>query len=308
MSKNIATMSYTVFVVLVSAALALSLPFGVSAVAEHLPASWALIENEPFFLVAIEIFTAVALIVFFTVLRNARNDRKLARMAKSAGLVPLTTARGIFPHACNRKLKRIKDGQAFGRAIMIIGSTGYRSFARPEGDLHAAMHNCREARIMLLDPREHGAIARAQSIPDPEITPEVIRGQITKSIEFMKGLQAHQKIIRLKLYPDMPLLKLAILGVHAYVRHYHTGLNVRFMPEFAFKNIEQHGGLYMPLYRYFLSRWQDPDIPEYDFDSDELIYRDQLGYEVLREPFNEVASSDDVKETDEENRPGYVFR
>ncbi len=308
MSKNIATMSYKVFVVLVSAALALSLPFGVSAVAERLPASWALIENEPFFLVAIEIFTAVALIVFFTVLRNARNDRKLARLAKSAGLVPLVTSRGIFPHAYNRKLKRIKDGQAFGRAIMIIGSTGCRSFATPDGDLHAAMHNCREASIMLLDPREHGAIARAQSIPDPEITPEVIRGQIIKSIEFMKGLQAHQKIIRLKLYPDMPLLKLAILGDYAYVRHYHTGLNVRFMPEFAFKNTEHHGGLYMPLYRYFLSRWQDPDIPEYDFDSDELIYRDQLGYEVLREPFNEVASSDDVKETDEENRPGYVFR
>ncbi|OGW39072.1 MAG: hypothetical protein A2010_11620 [Nitrospirae bacterium GWD2_57_9] len=58
------------------------------------------------------------------------------------------------------------------------------------------------------------------------------------------------------------------------------------MPEFVFEDKAGHGGMYMPLYRYFLSRWQHPDIPEYDLDTDELVYHDQLGYEVLRERFD----------------------
>jgi len=45
-----------------------------------------------------------------------------------------------------------------------------------------------------------------------------------------------------------------------------------------------NGGLYLPFYRYFLSRWNDPDIPEYDLDTDELVLRDQAGRERHREP------------------------
>lgn len=295
MVKNIAHISNHVIVVLLSAALAFSLPSMVSAIAGNLLASWALIENEKIFLVALEICTAVTLIVLFNVVRHAWHDRRLARTAKSAGLVLSTPSRGSF--LLKRRLKNMKNKQGFAREIMIVGSTGYRSFVEPEGELHEALKNCREAKIMLLDPLKHGAIARAKSIPDPEITPEVIREQIIKSIDYLKGLRAAQKRVRLKLYPDMPLLKMAILGDYAYIRHYHTGLNVRYMPEFAFKNVQHHGGLYMPMYRYFLSRWHDPDIPEYDLDTDQLVYRDHLGYEVLRESFNEITMTYDAKQT-----------
>jgi hypothetical protein len=191
---------------------------------------------------------------------------------------------------------------------MIIGSTGYRSIALPEGELHEAVRNCREAKIMLLDPREHGAIERAQSIPDPEMTAEAIREQIMKSIDFIRELQTLKKTVRLKLYPDMPLLKMAIIGDYAYVRHYHTGMNVRFMPEFAFRNLPHHGGFYMPFYRYFVSRWQDPDIPEYDLARDELVYHDALGYEVLREPFDGMTIVYNERERDDEPSSRSVFR
>ena len=290
MFKNMKHISYHVIVVLLSAALALSMPFMVSAMARKLLAYWSLIENEKIFLVAIEIFTAVALILFFNFVRLAWKDRTLARMAKSAGLVLATPSRGTFIH--KRRVKHMKKKLGFAREIMIIGSTGQGSFVEPEGDLHEAVQNCREAKIMLLDPLKHGAIARARSIPDPEITPEVIREQVTKSIDFLKSLRAAQKNVRLKLYADMPILKMAILGDYAFIRHYHTSLNVRYMPEFAFKN-ENHGGLYVPMYRYFCSRWDDPDIPEYDLDSDELVYRDETGSEVLREAFNEITMTYD---------------
>ncbi|HSQ77648.1 MAG TPA: hypothetical protein VLN91_02040, partial [Nitrospirota bacterium] len=96
MFKNITHISYHVIVVFLSAALALSMPFIVSAIARKLLASWALIENEKVFLVAIEIVTAVVMILFFNLVRRAWNDRRLARMAKSAGLVQATPFRGTF--------------------------------------------------------------------------------------------------------------------------------------------------------------------------------------------------------------------
>jgi len=292
MIKNITHILYHVVVVLLSAALALSMPSLFSTLAGNLLAFWALIANEKVFLVALEIFTAIVLIVLFNFLRHALQDRRISRIAKSAGLVLASPSRGIFMY--KRRVKNMKKKLGFAREIMIIGSTGYRSFVEPEGDLHEAVQNCREAKIMLLDPLKHGAIARARSIPDPEITPEVIREQIIKSIDLLKSLRAAQRTVRLKLYPDMPLLKMAILGDYAFIRHYHTGLNVRHMPEFAFRNEQNHGGLYLPLYRYFLSRWQDPDIPEYDLDTDELVYRDHMNYEVLREPFNEITMAYDA--------------
>ena len=86
----------------------------------------------------------------------------------------------------------------------------------------------------------------------------------------------------------MPLLKLAILGDALCVRHYHTGLHVDDMPEYVFKHDRHPGGLYNPFYQYFLSRWSDPGIPEYDLDSDELVYRDRSGLEFRRESFNDV--------------------
>jgi hypothetical protein len=93
-----------------------------------------------------------------------------------------------------------------------------------------------------------------------------------------------QKDIRLKLYPEMSLLKLTILGDHAFLRHYHTGLNVSSMPEYVFSHDGLHGGLYLPLYRYFLSRWNDPAIPEYALVTDDLVLRDQAGREIRRTP------------------------
>jgi hypothetical protein len=256
-----------------------------SALAKNLLTYWAIIENEKIFLVSLELGTAAALIILFSYVRRWREARKLAHVATSAGLVLATPFRGRL---ARQQLKKVKVTQGAAQDIMIIGSTGLRTFAEPEGDLHHVVRNCREARIMLLDPFGEGAIARAKSIPDPEITPEVIQDQIVKSIDFLKELKAAQKNIRLKLYPDMPLLKLAILGDYAFLRHYHPGQNIRNMLEYTFKNDRTTGGLYLPLYRYFLSRWEDPDIPEYDLDTDAFVFRDKAGREVRREPFNAV--------------------
>jgi hypothetical protein len=283
--KNLPHLLYHVGVIIMSAAIALSLPLLVSVLAGKFLAFWAFVENEKIFLVSIEITVAVLLVLFFNHMTKYWRKRDLSRMAKSAGLALVANSRGFF---ARKKIKELKERSGFGRDIMLLGSTGYRTFVDTDGDLHRVLQKCRGAKIMLLDPLREGAIARAKSIPDPDISPEIFREQIIRSIDFLKGLKGAQKNIRLKLYQDMPLLKLAILGDTLCVRHYHTGLHADDMPEYVFRHDSDPGGLYNPFYQYFFNRWSDPDIPEYDLDTDELVYRDRTGNEVLREKFNEV--------------------
>jgi hypothetical protein len=288
MMKNVPHILYHIVVIVLGAAIALSLPAATSFIARKLLVFWTYAENETLFLVSLEIVAAVVIILLFNHVTRSWRDRKLARMAKSAGLMLVANTRGFF---ARKRVKDLKERHGTGRDVMLIGSTGFRTFVEAGGDLHSVLRNCREAKIMLLDPLREGAIARAKSIPDPDISPESFREQIIRSIDFLKGLKAVQKNIRLKLYQDMPLLKLAILGDYACVRHYHTGINVEDMPEYVFKHERTPGGLYNQFYQYFLSRWRDPGIPEYDLETDELVYRDRAGIEVRREKFNEISMS-----------------
>ncbi len=284
MKKNVTHVLYHVFVVVLSAGIALSLPFTIQYITRKVLLYWSFVENEELFLVATEIAAAVMLIIFVNASVRYVTTRKLSRMAKAAGLAGFARATALL---ARRRLQKMKEEQGSGRNVMIISSTGFRTFADPAGDLHQVLRNCREAKIMLLDPLKDGVTARAKSLADPGITPEIFRDQIIRSIDFLKGLKTLQKNIKLKLYRDVPLLKLAILGDYLCLQHYPTGLNVRTMPEYVFKH-DQNGGLFNIFYQYFVSRWLDPKIPEYDLDTDELIYRDKTGNEVKRERFNEV--------------------
>jgi hypothetical protein len=282
-AKRSAHVAYHVFIVTLSAGVALSLPALADLSARNFLFYWSLIEDEKVFLVSVEIAVAVCLILLLNSIGRSWRDRRFATMAKRAGMLCATSGGGLFS---KRRIRRWKERRGFGRDLMLIGSTGFRTFADPNGDLHRVLLSCREAKIMLLDPESVGARARAKAILHPEVTEEGFRAHIGKSIEFLKGLTEVQKIIKLKLYQDPPLLKLAILGDYIWMQHYHTGLDVQMMPEYVFKHDQNPGSLYIPLYQYFLAKWNDPGIPEYDFETDMLVYRDPAGNEVGRKPFN----------------------
>ncbi|HEX9021739.1 MAG TPA: hypothetical protein VF903_10815 [Nitrospirota bacterium] len=284
MKKNAAHILYHIAVVVLSAALAISLPDIIRYLSRKLLLSWSFIENQELFLVSTEITAAVMLIVLINAVVRSWGARKRSRMAKVAGLVSAALPKSFLT---KRRLKKMKEDQGAGRSIMLISSTGFRTFADPAGDLHQTLQSCREAKVMLLDPLKDGVTARAKSLADPDITPESFRDQIIRSIDFLKALKRHQKNIRLKLYREVPLLKLAILGDYLSLQHYPTGINVRKMPEYVFRH-DKDGNLFSLFYQYFVTRWLDPAIPEYDLDTDELIYRDKTGNEVRRDRFNEV--------------------
>ncbi len=284
MKKNMTSALYHLFVIVISAGLALFLPVIMQFIAPKVLQYWTLIKNEELFLVSTEIAATLTLIVFINVIVRDWETRKLSRLARTAGLVSVAGAAAFLG---KRRLKKMKEEHGFGRSVMLIGSTGFRTFTDPDGDLHEALRNCREAKIILLDPLKEGVIARARSLADTGITPEIFREQIIRSIDFLKGLKKLQKNVRLKLYPAVPLVKLVIFGDYLCLRHYPAGLHVRKMPEYVLK-CDQHGSLFELFYQYFINEWFKRDIPEYDLDTDELVYGDKTGNEVRREKFNEV--------------------
>jgi hypothetical protein len=283
--KSISHVAYHIVVVVLSAAVALSLPFTVRFVAEKFLDHWALVENEKIFLVSVEIASAVMLILLFNALVRGLKSKKLLKAADEAGLFSMGRAGRRIDRP---RMKGLKEKNGFGRNIMLIGSTGYTTFADPSGDLHRVLQKCRGAKIMLLDPSGEGASCRSRSMQTPQINGDIFGQRIMKSIEFLKALKNTQKDIRLKLYRDVPFLKLAILGDYLFLLHYHQGMDMQMMPEYVFRHGRAPGSLYNPFYQYFLDRWHDTEIPEYDLETDELIYRDKSGNEVRREAFGRL--------------------
>jgi len=274
---------YHMAVAALSASIALSLPFIVSFIAKNILIYWAMIRNEKIFVISVEMALAILLTILFRSMGRNWKDRKLSHMARNAGLIFVTPARGLLSR---RRKKKLKEKQGFARDVMVMGSTGFRTFVDANGDLHQVIQNCREAKIMLLNPFSEGASARAESILAPSTTLESFREQIGKSIAFLKGLKAAKKNIKLKLYDDSPLFKLTILDDVIWIQHYHSGLDVQLMPEYVFKHDQNLGSLYNLFYQNFFTKWNHPNVPEYDLESDELVYRNKAGNEVKREKFD----------------------
>lgn len=252
---------YHVAVVILSAAIASTLPFAFAAIAQRLLVSWSVIEDEKLFLISAEVAVTLLLILVFGHARTSWRNRSLSRMARVAGMVHFSSRSGTWSRRAARKSK---ERQAFMRDIMIIGSTGFRTLVDPKGDLHTAIQHCRTAKVMLLDPKSPGALERARTIPGSDITQDSLRSQVEQTLTFLRALRAANKRVQLKLYAKPPLWKLAILGDYAWVQHYHPGVDVQTLPEYVFVHGQNPASLYTAFYQYFVTRWNDPAIPECD--------------------------------------------
>jgi hypothetical protein len=276
--KGWTPMLYHVLVVVLSAAFAFSLPFVATLVAKKALSYWSLVGNDRVFLVSIEVGSAVLLILLLGHVRRSWKDRKAARMANKAGLVLVCPANGMI---ARRRIRKLKAKQGFARDAMIIASTGYRTFVEERGELSEVLENCREAKIMLLHPDSEGAEVRAKSLGVHE-NMEGFKEQIRMSISLLKDLKSKHRNVRLKLYQDAPFLKMAVLGDHLWVQYYHPRIESQDMPKYVFEDTQDRGALFTPFYQYFLSRWHNTAIPEYDLDRDELVFRDSTGREIGR--------------------------
>jgi len=284
--KSAARILYHIGVVTLSAGIALSLPYVASLFAQNFLDYWNRIQNDKSVLIAIEIAVALLLILTFNYLGRAIRDRKLAQMATGAGLVRFFPVRGRLTQ---RRIRKLKEKQGIARNVMVLGSTGYGTFVDPAGDLHAVLQDCQEAKVMLMNPSSEAARVRASAVQDPSAQADSITEQVRQSIDFLKRLKGTHKNVKLKLYSDIPHIKLAILGDYIWMQHYHATLDVQTMPEYLLKHSQNNHGLYTVFYQYFMKKWESPEIPEYDLEADELIYQGRNGSEAHRQKFWLVA-------------------
>ena len=74
-----------------------------------------------------------------------------------------------------------------------------------------------------------------------------------------------------------------ILGDYLWLQHYHAELNAQTMPEYVAWRNRTQPGLYTLYAHYFAQRWDNAQIPDYDLETDELVYRGRNGGEIRRE-------------------------
>ncbi|WP_053381830.1 hypothetical protein [Nitrospira moscoviensis] len=274
---EVGSLLFHAVVVTVSAGVAWSLP----SLARQFLSFWSRVEHERVVSLTVEVAIAVLLIMLFNFLWRSVQDRRHADLADAAGLVSFFPA---HDPAAERRIRELKERDGLGRTVLAIGVTGRGSVVGDKAELHALLDTCLEAKLLLLNPFSEEAARRAQSLSHPDISPDRFREELKETIAFIKRLRATGKVIRLKLYSDRPHIRMIILGDYLWLQHYHTGLDVRSMPEYVFQYNVNHHGLYTLFYQYFTKRWENQDIPEYDVQTDELVYRSRSGTELRREP------------------------
>jgi hypothetical protein len=279
---------YHIVVVALSAGIALSLPAG----AKQFLSFWSRVEHDKFSLIAVEMTVAIFLIVCLNYFRRSMRDRALALVATGAGLV------SFFPRrtrGAQRHITQLREEQGAGRTISVIGSSGHSTFVDQVGGLSSVLDKCLGARIMLVNPYSQEASARIRAINHPEFTLDTFREEVRQSIQLLKRLKAMGKAVKLKLYSDSPLMKLVILGDYLWLQHYHADLDVKTMPEYVLRHNRKDYGLYTLYAHYFVQRWTSAEIPEYDLETDELVYRSRAGNEIRRERFEIETASEEAE-------------
>lgn len=278
---------YHIVVVALSAGIALLLPAG----AKQFLAFWFRVEQNKLALIAVEMTVAVLLILGLSYLHRSIRDRALAAVASGAGLV------SFFPRRtrrAQRRIKELKEEQGTGRTIMVMGSSGYGTLVDQVGDLSSVLDKCLGAKIFLVNPFSSEAAARIEAVGHPEYRLATFREEVRQSIELLKRLKAMGKAIKLKLYSDPPLVKMVILGDYLWLQHYHTDLDVQTMPEYVLQHNRKDHGFYTLYAHYFEQRWASAEIPEYDLETDELVYRTKAGGEIRRERYGIERGADEA--------------
>jgi hypothetical protein len=279
-------------VITVSTGIAWSLP----AIAKAFLVQWSKLEHDHMFLLSMEVTVAVTLILLLNFIGRSISDRRLTRIAMEAGLVSFFS---YHDRHAEKKIRELRERHGLGRTILAIGSTGYGTFVDNEAEWHAILEKSLQASIMLMNPYSEEARLRARSLAQAGAPPPRFREELAETVRLFRRLRAAGKVLKLKLYSDRPHVKMVILGDYLWLQHYHIGIDVKSSPEYVFQNNLTNHGFYTLFSQYFMKRWENPDIPEYDFETGELVYRTKGGKEIRREVF-ELGT---VNETLEARRP-----
>jgi hypothetical protein len=266
-------------VTILAVAIAFSLPgFANYILNEWLPG----IESNATLLLGTEIALASILALVFNLATIAWDHRQ---RVLTAGLASLVHARnGDAGWLARRRERALVEQLTTARDAFVLTLTGYDTLVAKDSLLRPVIEKAYEIRVMLVNPVGAGLRLRAESLP-PEITVLTLHTEIEATIGALSALRKYGKKVKLKFYDEEPFWKLVVLGDYIWVQHCHSGFVVKEQPEyvFALQHTEPRHGLFVPFYMIFLNSWNDTRHPEYDFDTNELVYRDAGGKETGRE-------------------------
>ena len=263
--------------------LAVAIAFSLPGIANYiLNEWWPEVQNNANLLLATEVALASVLALLFNLAKIAWDHRQRVLTARLASLVH---ARNSGSSWWSRRRERALIGQLPApRDAFALTLAGYDTFVADDSLLRGVIGKAYEIRVMLVNPVGKALRERADTLP-PEITVLTLHTEIEATIGYLSGLRKFGKKVNLKFYDEEPFWKLIVLGDYVWVQHCHSGFAVTEQPEFVFalQHREPRHGLFVPFYMVFLNQWNDARHPEYDFDTNELVYRDASGKETGRE-------------------------
>jgi hypothetical protein len=263
--------------------LALAIAFSLPGIANYiLNEWWPEVQSNANLLLATEVGLASVLALLFNLAKIAWDHRRRVLTARLASLV---YARNSGSGWWSRRRERALVSQLpAARDAFVLTLTGYDTFVADDSLLRGVIEKAYEIRVMLVNPFGKALRERADSLPS-EITVLTLHTEIEAVIAYLSGLRKFGKKVTLKFYDEEPFWKLIVLGDYVWVQHCHSGFAVKEQPEFVFalQHREPRHGLFVPFYMVFLNQWNDARHPEYDFDTNELVYRDASGKETGRD-------------------------
>lgn len=267
-------------ITLLAVGIAFSLPFAAKYI---LFEWWPMVESDPNLLLGSEIVLASVLVLVLNLAKVLWDYRYTVEMARTAALV--YTRKGRRGWAARWRERRLLKRLPAVRDAFVLSVTGHDTFVDGASLLRGPLESAYELRVMLVNPVGEALKQRADSLP-AGITVLSLQAEIEASIAFLAELRKRGRKVMLKFYDQMPFWKVAVLGDHAWVQHCHSGFAVSEQPEYVFARQPSNPrqGLFVPFYVHVLERWNENHNPEYDFDTNELVYRDAAGNQRGRAP------------------------
>lgn len=256
---------------------------------------WPMVEDDSQLLLINEISFAAVLVLLFNLFLGVRQGRLSHRMNRLVSLVHVREESSWLSRWSDRKLLDRITGT---RDVSVMSVTGYDTFVSQRRNLRNVIDHSYELRVMLVNPYGAGAMRRVQSLGDPAPLLETYCQETAATIERLAALTASGKRVTLKFYEDPPFWNLIVTGEYVWVQYCHDGHELKNQPEyvFALQKDQPTQGLFSAFYVHFLNQWSDLRHPEYDFSTRELIYRNDKGNEVKRQPFPPKAARSESAE------------
>lgn len=268
-------------VTVLAVAIALSLP----TMAQYILFRWwPKVEGSTHLLLLNEISFGALLVLLFNLILSAREGQLSHRKSRLISLAYVRQVGGWLTRRFDRDLLERISGT---RDIFVMSVTGYDVFVAEHRHLQKVIDDSFELRVLLLNPYAPNASHRVQSLPGSEDLLARYRQECESTIGRLTRLAAAGKKVSLKFYDDPPLWNLIVTGEYVWVQYCHDGHEFKSQPEYVFELNKSNPaqGLFPAFYVHFLNNWSNRNHPDYDFATGTLVYRNEEGNEVRRQPF-----------------------